>query len=63
MISKFSTEDGILWDRAIGRVVNNRGITSGWYGITESIEEDGYVAAGTMHFLESILSPLSTTKH
>lgn len=48
MISFVDFENGSHWDRVIGRVVNNEGITAGWFGLTESVEADGYVAAGTM---------------
>ncbi len=59
MISKIY-KDGSQWDRVIGRTVNSDGIISGWFGLTEAIEGDGYVAAGTM-FINAPLS-LDTVK-
>lgn len=47
MISKIY-QDGRQWDLVIGRTYTEDGLISGWYGLIESVEGDGYVAAGTM---------------
>lgn len=48
MISQLSADGVSSWDLEIGRSINSVGLISGWFGLTEALEGDGYVAAGTM---------------
>lgn len=47
LISRINIHDKTEWDAKLGYVENEDGLQSGWWGIIEATDDDGYILAGS----------------